>query len=246
MRSVGVDIGGSGVKAAVVESSTGELITQRVRVETPSNANRAELEGCLLELLERVGWQEGPLGIGFPGVIREGTIQTAANLSHSLIGWNLRKTFEDHGFGPVALLNDADAAGVAEMHFGAGKDFHNQTVLLLTVGTGIGSVLFFKGGLVPNLEFGHIEFHGKPAERLVSERARKQGDLSWKRWGKRFNSFLEYMAFLTQPDAIILGGGGVKRPEKFAEFLTVQTPIHYAAFGNLAGIVGAAIAAAEG
>lgn len=244
---MGIDIGGSGIKGAIVETDRGELLTERFRVATPGKAGRAEMLERLETLREHFRWGGGPVGIGFPGVIRGQQIRTAANLSEELVGWELADTLRRSWASPVRLLNDADAAGFAEMRLGGWGSFRERgTVLLLTVGTGIGTVLFRDGLLIPNLELGHVELRGKDAELLVSERARKEEDLSWKRWGKRFDEFLRYLSNLVQPDLIILGGGGVKKREKVEPYLSEELPFRFAQFGNRAGIIGAAIAGVEG
>jgi polyphosphate glucokinase len=197
------------------------------------------------QLIEQLEWKRGPVGIGFPGVIHRQIIHTAANLHDSLIGTNLAEVFKEVVDGPIRVLNDADAAGFSEMRYGAGKPYaESGTVLLVAVGTGIGTVLFSDGVLVPNLELGHVEFRGKNAESQVSEFARKTQDLSWKKWGKLLNEYLQYIEFLLQPDFLILGGGGVKKTEKFVEYLDLKTPWTFAKSGNRAGIIGAAAAAA--
>ena len=246
MKALGIDVGGSGIKGAIVDTATGEFVGERARIPTPASLRPEILLGTLLELRRELGWEQGPIGIGYPGVIREQVIRTSANLDQSLIGCPLATSLEKLGTGEVSLFNDADAAGFAEMRLGAGRPFIEKgTVLLLTIGTGIGTVLFRNGHLVPNLELGHVEFMGCDAEDYVSERVRKVEDLSWKRWGKRFDEFLGYLHQLLLPDLMILGGGGVKKPEKFEEFLRRDLPIVFARFGNRAGIVGAALAAAD-
>lgn len=244
MLALGIDIGGSGIKAAIVDLDKGELVSERIRVATPEVAEVAEVLRILRSLLKELDWKSGPVGIGFPGVIRDNRICTAVNLHDSLVGLQLAEKLKDAVSGPIHVVNDADAAGYAEMRFGAGRPYANAgTVLLLTIGTGIGSVIFSSGVLVPNLEIGHIEYKGRDAESYVSERVRKEDDLSWKRWGKRFNGFLSHLEFILQPDFIILGGGGVKKPEKFEKYITLKTPWKIAQSGNLAGIIGAAYAA---
>lgn len=246
MEALGIDIGGSGIKGAVVDTERGQLVTERYRLATPKKAGREALMASLEQMREAFGWGGGPVGIGFPGVIRDHEIRTAANLNEELIGWGLGEALRRSWASPVRVFNDADAAGHAEMCFGAGRIYRERgTVLLVTVGTGIGTVLFRDGILVPNLEFGHVEFQGEKAEWLVSERARKEQDLSWKRWGKRFDEFLLYLAGLFQPDRIILGGGGVKKREKVEPLLSAELPVSFAEFGNRAGIIGAAWAAAQ-
>lgn len=246
MLGLGIDIGGSGIKGAVVDTQSGTLVSERVRIPTPQLADAASVTSIVREIVEQFGWSQGPVGIGFPGVIRHNVIHTAVNLHASLVGMNLESALKPLVGSMIRVLNDADAAGYAEMRFGEGRPYAaSGTVLLLTVGTGIGTVLFSDGVLVPNLEMGHVEYRGIIAEHAVSERVRKEQDLSWKRWGRRFNGYLQYLEFLLQPDFIILGGGGVKRPEKFAEYLSLKTPWALAATGNRAGMIGAATAAAE-
>lgn len=245
MLALGIDIGGSGIKGAVVDTDTGEFASERIRIPTPDHSEAQVVLPIVQELIEAFEWSRGPMGIGFPGVIHQQVIHTAANLHQSLIGLNLAELFGKSVTGPIRVLNDADAAGFAEMGYGAGKPYSSSgTVLLVTVGTGIGTVLFSDGVLVPNLEFGHLEFHGQNAESLVSEAARKALQLSWKKWGRLLNAYLQHLEFLTQPDFLILGGGGVKKEEKFVEYIDLKTPWTFAKSGNRAGIIGAAAAAA--
>jgi polyphosphate glucokinase len=246
MLALGIDIGGSGIKSAVVDTTIGEFVSPRVRTKTPAGLLPGQLTAIIREQADELDWHQGPVGIGFPGVIRENCIQTAVNLGEPLVGLDLAGELRRELGGPIRVLNDADMAGFAEMRLGAGQPYAKSgTVLLLTIGTGIGTVLFNNGQLVPNLEFGHVELSGKNAESIVSERARKTHGLSWKQWTRRFNQYLAHLSFLLQPDFIILGGGGVKKPEKFVDYLDLDTRWDFARFGNRAGIVGAAIAAAE-
>lgn len=245
MLALGIDIGGSGIKGAVVDTDKGELVSERLRIPTPDHSEAKVILPIIEQLIEDLEWSHGPMGIGFPGVIHRQVIHTAANLHESLIGINLAETFQKMVNGPIRVLNDADAAGFSEMRYGAGRPYtQSGTVLLVTVGTGIGTVLFSDGVLVPNLELGHMEFRGKNAESQVSEFARKTQDLSWKKWGRRLNGYLQMLEFLLQPDYLILGGGGVKKQEKFVEYLDLKTPWTFAQSGNRAGIIGAAAAAA--
>ena len=247
MLALGIDIGGSGIKGAIVDTGKGKLASDKIRIPTPQPANAQAVISTVRRLIMELGYKSGPVGIGFPGVIRHNTIFTAANLEKCLIGVNFERELADMEVGPVRIINDADAAGFAEMAFGAGKGHRSSgTVLMLTVGTGIGAVMFTNGHLVPNLEFGHIEFEKKHAESHVSERARIKKELSWSKWGKRFGRFLAYLELLVQPDLIILGGGGVKKPKAFAEYIDIDTPWVIASYGNKAGIIGAALAACEG
>ena len=246
MLALGIDIGGSGIKGAIVDSATGDLVSERIRVATPVPAHADAVIETVRDLIRQLGFKDGPVGIGFPGVIRNNTILTAANLEDSLIGVNFNKELSDMGFKTVRVVNDADAAGFAEMEFGAGKPHRRSgTVLMLTIGTGIGSVLFTNGHLLPNLELGHIEFEKKNAESRVSERARIRKDLSWSKWGKRFCRYLKYVDSIVQPDLIILGGGGVKKIKSFGKYLDIETPWVLASSKNKAGIIGAALAACQ-
>lgn len=246
MLALGIDIGGSGIKSAIVDTSDGSLKTERFRVKTPESPTPRKLLEVLQQSLEHFEWKDGPIGIGFPGVIYDNVIQTAVNLHPSFVGMNLASSLSELSGCHVRVINDADAAGVAEMRLGAGMPYRSHgTVLLITVGTGLGTVLFCNGMLVPNLELGHVIFNGGDAEASLSERARKQQGLSWAKWGKLFNAYLEHLQFLLQPNFIILGGGGVKKPERFVEHLILRTPWEFARFGNRAGIIGCALAAAE-
>jgi polyphosphate glucokinase len=247
MLAMGIDIGGSGIKAAIIDTESGELISERIRVRTPTQIDAARLVEIVVNLLSDLEWSAGPVGIGFPGVIHRQVVHTAINLDPGLVGLDLPQQLKAVVDGPVRVINDADAAGFAEMRLGAGQPYcESGTVLLLTVGTGIGTVLFSDGVLVPNLELGHVEYRGGDAELYVSERVRKQAGLSWKQWGKRFNGYLQHLEFLVQPDFIILGGGGVKKADKVSGLIQINAPWGFARFGNRAGIIGAAVAAAEG
>lgn len=246
MLAFGVDIGGSGIKSALVDTVTGKLVSDRLRTRTPVQADADALLGIIRSQAREIGWHEGPVGVGFPGVIRQGVIHTAVNLGEAFVGVDFVRRLGEHFPGPRSVLNDADAAGFAEMRLGLGTELPDKgTVVLLTVGTGIGSVVFSDGHLVPNLELGHIEMQGRSAEEQISERVRKDSGLSWKQWTKRFNLYLDRLCFLIQPDFLILGGGGVKKAEKFLPFLEVPCEWGFARFGNRAGIIGAAIAASE-
>jgi len=246
MLALGIDIGGSGIKGAIVDTDNGKLVSERIRISTPKPACAEAVIDTVRQVVAQSAFEAGPVGIGFPGVIRRNQIFTAANLEKCLVGVNFQKELSDMNIGKVRVINDADAAGFAEMAFGAGRRHSDSgTVLMLTVGTGIGTVMFSNGHLVPNLEFGHVEFENKNAESRVSERARIRKELSWSKWGKRFNRFLQYLEQLTQPDLIILGGGGVKNPKAFVKYIDIQTPWEFARYGNKAGMIGAALAASK-
>ena len=241
---IGVDIGGTGIKAGIVDSRRGVLVGDRVRVLTPQPADTASVVAATAELVAGFGADAGPVGIGLPAVIKTGHVEMAANLDESWIGAEAGELFSAAIGRPCVMLNDADAAGVAEVRYGAGKGVKG-VVLLLTLGTGIGSALFVDGVLVPNLEFGHIEIRGKDAETRASAGARERRGLSWKKWAPLLDEYLDTIERLVWPDLIILGGGISKKPEKFVPYLTTRAPIVPAKLQNEAGIVGAAARARE-
>ncbi len=238
---LGIDIGGSGIKGAPVDLATGQLIAERVKLATPRPAEPDAVADVVRQLVREFSWT-GPAGITFPGVVTDGTTRTAANLDKAWIGLNARELFGQATGLPVTVLNDADAAGLAEMKFGAGAG-QRGTVLMLTLGTGIGSALFTDGTLVPNTEFGHIEIRGKDAEKRASEQAREAEDLSWGKWAGRVDEYLLHMEALLSPALIIIGGGISKKSDKFFPKLTgLRARLEAAALLNDAGVVGAAMA----
>jgi polyphosphate glucokinase len=240
---LGIDIGGSGIKAAPVDVASATLTAPRQKIETPQPPQPDAVAEVVRELVQSFQWT-GPAGLTFPGVITNGVIRTAANLGAEWIGTDARELFGRATGSEVTVLNDADAAGLAEMGFGAGKG-EQGTVLMLTLGTGIGSALFVRGVLVPNTEFGHIQIHGKDAEKRASEHAREAGELSWGKWAGRVDDYLEYVEGLLWPDLIIIGGGVSRKSEKFLPLLSrLRAGVVPAALLNDAGIVGAAMAAA--
>ena len=245
MQVLGIDIGGSGIKGAPVDTGQGKLLAERVKLETPHPAVPDTVAKVVAQLVEAFSWT-GPTGITFPGVVVNGVTHTAANLDPAWVGLDTRALFsEATGLSP-ALINDADAAGLAEMRFGAGAG-QQGTVLMLTFGTGIGSALFRAGILVPNTEFGHIEIRGKDAEHRASERAKEEHDLSWEKWAERVDEYLQHMEGLTAPDLIIFGGGISRKADKFLHLLSgLRATVVPASLHNDAGIVGAALAADPG
>lgn len=245
MNVLGVDIGGTGIKAAVVDTSTGMLLSERLRIPTPKPATPKRIRPVLAALASNFDWK-GRIGCGFPGVIQKGVVFTAANVSRKWIGKPLDElTAKATGCSEVAAANDADAAGLAEVRFGAGRE-QEGLVVVLTLGTGIGSALFLDGKLIPNTELGHMEILGHEVEKWASERARKQDHLSWKQWAKRLNVLLTRLQTHLWPSRIILGGGGSKRHDQFMHHLKVRCEVVPAELGNTAGIVGAALMASEG
>ncbi|MBN2391287.1 MAG: ROK family protein [Anaerolineae bacterium] len=241
MGILGIDIGGSGIKGTVVDIATGAFLADRHRISTPEGAKPDEVATVVEKLAKHFAWK-GPIGCCFPASIQHGVARTAANVDKSWIGTNAERLFSEATGCPVRVLNDADAAGLAEMRFGAGKGV-GGLVLIVTIGTGLGTALFTDGVLVPNTELGHIEMNGEDAELQAADSARKREDLSWKAWAERFDQYLNTMKALLWPDLIILGGGASKKLDKFSHYLTVDTPVVPAATLNDAGIIGAALAA---
>ena len=241
---LGIDVGGTGIKAALVDIETGNLLSDRHRVETPRPATPDSMAVAIQQLVSEFDY-EGPVGCCFPTVVVDGHARTVSNLDESWRNVQIDETFEQATGMPFLVINDADAAAIAEMRLGAGRGL-DGLVLTLTIGTGIGSGLFYNGQLVPNLELGHMAGKdGEPFEAYASKRARIEEELSWPEWGKRFDAFLKRADRVISPDHIIIGGGSSKRFDEFANSITVTTPIHVAHFLNNAGIIGAAVAAAD-
>ncbi|HEX9839496.1 MAG TPA: ROK family protein [Anaerolineales bacterium] len=240
MQVLGIDIGGSGIKGAPVETKTGKLITERVRIKTPKKAEPEPVAEVVAEIALSFDWK-GPIGIGFPAPIKSGITLLAANVSEKWIGLNADELFTKLTGCDCTMINDADAAGLAEMKFGAGKG-QEGTVIMVTLGTGIGTAIFHLGNLLPNTEFGHLDMNGEEAEHLASDAVRQRDDLSWKKYAKRLNKYLAEMEKLFWPDLFIIGGGISKQSEKYIPLLKIKTPVVPAQFLNEAGIVGAALA----
>jgi len=244
MQILGVDIGGSGIKGAIVETQTGQLITERRRIATPQPATPDAVAAVLKQLCGHFQWS-GPVGCGFPAAVHHGVARTAANISPAFIGSDIDRLFTAATGCTCCNLNDADAAGLAEMRFGEGAG-QTGVVLLITIGTGLGTVLFTGGKLLPNTELGHLYLeNGQEGELFASDAVRKAEDLGWKQWGRRFNQYLVTMEALFWPDLIILGGGTSKKFAKFQEQICIDAQVKPAAFLNQAGIVGAALYAEQ-
>lgn len=241
MEILGVDIGGSGIKGAPVDVEKGELTASRHRIPTPQPSRPEAVAEVVAKIARHFKWS-GPIGCTFPAVIKKGVAYSAANVDKSWIGTNGQQLIEEKTSCPVLLLNDADAAGLAEMQFGAGRD-RSGVVIMVTLGTGIGTAIFVDGVLVPNCELGHIEIRGVDAEERATDRIRKKEDLSWKNWGERVNEYLGRMEALFSPDLFIIGGGVSKKHEKFFKYLTIKAEFVPAESLNEAGIIGAALAA---
>lgn len=243
---LGIDIGGSFIKSAPVDTSNGHLLAERYPIATPSESAPSVFADRLKAILARFSWQ-GPVGIGFPGVVRQGTVSMAAHLSQEWLGTNAVATFQRALSVPVTVLNDADAAGLAELRFGAGRtdpSISIGTTLVLTFGTGIGSALFVNGQLVPNTEFGHTFLAGgQEGEEIAAAAVRTRDNLSWEDWSSRVSRFLSELEKLVNPDRIILGGGIVENFSQFERMIKTRAPILPARLGNNAGLIGAALAA---
>jgi polyphosphate glucokinase len=238
---VGVDIGGSGVKGAPVDLATGTLSAERIRIATPVPSTPDAVVGIVVELLDQLG-VDGPVGVTLPSVITGGVVRTAANIDPAWIGIDAVDLFGSATGRPVAVLNDADAAGVAEVKFGAGAG-HSGVVMMVTLGTGIGSALFADGVLVPNTELGHLHLHHGDAEHWAADSVRDKENLSWDEWAGRLEQYLQLVQRLFWPDLIILGGGVSRKADKFLPQISVDTEVVPAKLQNEAGIVGAAMAA---
>ncbi|MBM9619570.1 polyphosphate--glucose phosphotransferase [Streptomyces zhihengii] len=244
MNVFGVDIGGSGIKGAPVDLERGDLAEERHKVLTPHPATPDAVADGVAEVVRHFGWT-GPVGITFPGVVTAGITRTAANVDKGWIDKDAARLLGDRiGGAPVTVLNDADAAGVAEMTFGAGRG-RKGTVIMLTFGTGIGSALFVDGRLVPNTELGHLELHGHDAEKRASTKAKEDADLSWSHWARRVQKYLAHVEMLFSPELFVIGGGVSRKAEKFLPLIEdIRAEIVPAELQNNAGIVGAAMAAA--
>lgn len=241
---LGIDIGGSGIKGALVDVTTGRLVSERFQLPTPQPSKPAAVAQAVAEVARHFDWH-GLIGCTFPAVILHGVAYSAANVDKSWIGTDGDALFEAATGCPVLLLNDADAAGLAEMTFGAGKG-EMGVVMMITLGTGVGSALFYRGVLVPNTELGHLEIRGKDAESRSSARAKEERGWSWAQWAKRLDEHLAVIELLFSPDLFIIGGGISKQHSKFLPLLKRRARVVPAQFFNEAGIVGAALAAHAG
>jgi polyphosphate glucokinase len=239
---LGVDIGGSGIKGALVDIDSGNLLTERFRIETPQPSNPKNVTETFKKIVEHFDYK-GPIGCGFPAVMKNGVAYTASNIHNEWIGTDASKIFSEAVDCPVKVLNDADVAGLAEVTFGIGKG-QTGTIIMITIGTGLGSAIFLEGKLLPNTEFGHVYLkgHNRIAERYASNAARKRDNLKYDEWAVRFKEYLEHLQFLFTPDLFILGGGASKKFNKYDEVLKdIRTPIKTANLLNEAGIIGAAL-----
>lgn len=239
--AIGIDVGGTGIKGALVDTATGELASERLKVATPSGGEPEAIIAAVAEMVSQIGSAAdgAPIGVCFPAVVRHGRTMSAANVSKRWIGLEAERLFEAALGRDILFINDADAAGVAEQRFGAAKD-QRGLVLLTTLGTGIGSALLIDGVLVPNTELGHLEVDGRDAERRASFAAKERGRLSWARWARRLQRYYAHLEMLFSPDLFIVGGGVSKNADLFLPLLKLSTPIVPAVQRNNAGILGAA------
>ncbi|MET0672037.1 MAG: polyphosphate--glucose phosphotransferase [Microbacterium pygmaeum] len=242
-RAVGVDIGGTGIKAAIVDLAEGTLLSDRIKVATPAGAQPKDVLAAVQEVLGRLEIDDDsvPLGVAFPAIVKDGRTLSAANVSDKWIGFEAEKFFEKGLGRDIHFANDADVAGIAEVRFGAAKDVKGLTILT-TLGTGIGSALIYNGVLVPNSELGHVQRakHGKDAEAFAAYSAMERESLSWEDWAARLQWYYSYIEFLFSPDLFVVGGGVSKHADKFLHLLDLRTPIVPAVHRNNAGIIGAA------
>lgn len=243
MQILGIDIGGSGIKGAPVDVNRGEFAAERHRIVTPEDAKPKDVADTVAELAAHFDWK-GPIGCTFPAAVKGGITLTAANVHKSWIGVNAEELFGEATGCPVRLINDADAAAVAEMQFGAGKG-EKGVVMLLTLGTGIGTAIFTEGVLLPNTELGHLQVRGRDAEHRAAARVRKDENLKWKEWAERLNEVMANYEALFWPDLFIVGGGVSRKHEKFLPLLETRARIVPAMMRNDAGVIGAALVAED-
>lgn len=244
-QAIGVDIGGTGIKAAIVNLELGTLDSDRIRVDTPKGARPADVLVTVRDVLDTLGVTDSqlPLGVAFPAIVKRGMTLSAANIAKDWVNFEAEKFFEDGLGRDIAFVNDADAAGIAEAHHGAARDAMGLTILT-TLGTGIGSAFLYDGVLVPNTELGHMRRGDESIERWAAYSAMEREQLSWERWSARLQEFYSQVEFLFSPDLFVVGGGVSKHPEKFLPLLELKTPIVVAVHRNASGIIGAASLAA--
>jgi polyphosphate glucokinase len=246
-KALGIDIGGTGIKGALVETDTGELLTERTKLLTPEGGKPKDVVATVIELITQIGGVDDdvPVGVCFPAVVKQGRTMSAANVSKKWIGLEAEALFEDALHRDIHFVNDADAAGYAEVRYGAAKD-RDGLIMLTTLGTGIGTALIYNGVLVPNSELGHLEMNGKDAEKQAAYSVKEHESLDWAKWVKRLQQYYELLEMLFTPDLFIVGGGVSKHADNFLPLLELSTPIVPAVLRNNAGIMGAAALAVPG
>ena len=240
-KVLGIDVGGTGIKGAIVDTTTGELITERIKYKTPRPATPAVMTDVMKKIVLDFNYFGGKIGVGFPAIIKGGKALSASNVDDKWLGYEVEAKLTKALGSEVTVINDADAAGLAEYRFGMGKEL-SGLVVFLTLGTGIGSAIFHNGVLLPNTELGHLKWKGKIAEKYAGNKAREDKDLSWKEWGAEVNEYLNHIHFVLSPDHILLGGGVSKKFAKYSQYLDVPVPVKPASLLNYAGIIGAACA----
>lgn len=244
MKLLGIDIGGSGIKGAIVDGETGEMLTDRHKILTPKTRTPSDMVEVVQELIDHYDY-EGPVGCGFPTIIKNGVCAAPGNLNPIWVGVNVEELLSEATGLPFKVINDADAAGFASIRYGVGKGVPGL-VVMITVGTGIGSGVFFNGSLLPNFELGQVPYKEyRKIEDYASNAAREREEMSYEKWGKRFNRFLKLVELLTSPDLIIVGGGVSRKWDQFAHNLDIETPVKPATLLNNAGIIGAAAACVQ-
>ncbi len=235
---LGIDIGGTGIKAGLVDIKKGDIVGEPIKIKTPSPSSPENIKKVVEEVIRQFDYK-GPVGVGFPAIVHNGTIASAANIDKKWIGTNAEKLFNKIKGCRFYVANDADMAGMAEIHFGFGKG-KKGTIILITIGTGLGSALFINGVLVPNTEFGHLNYKAADYEFYASNTAREKKHMSWTAWGNQFNHFMKHLEFIFSPDLILLGGGLSKRWDDFKSQINVKVKVRPATLQNHAGIIGAA------
>ncbi len=241
MQVLGIDIGGTGIKGNIVDLETGQLVGEKFKIKTPSPATPAAVMLCLQQMVNHFEWKGKQVGIGFPAVIKNGVSLTASNIDKEFINFPIDENFSKAVGCDVKVVNDADAAGLAEITYGKGKDIKGL-VLFITLGTGIGSALFFDGRLIANTEFGHLKYKKAVFEKYASNAARENKNMSWRKWASELDVYLNHIHLLLSPDLILIGGGVSKHFELYKQYLDVKTLVMPASMLNDAGIVGAAMA----
>jgi len=244
MEVLGIDVGGTGIKVNIVNIETGQALGEKLKIKTPIPAEPEAIIECLKMAVDNFSWQGKKIGIGFPAVIKNGISLTASNIDPKFINYNIDHEFSIALASDVKVVNDADAAGLAEMTYGKGKGV-NGLVLFLTLGTGIGSALFFNGQLLPNTELGHLKYKKSVFEKYASNSAREFHHLSWKKWAKDLDVYLNHLDLILSPDLILIGGGVSKNFDLYKQFLNVKVKVEMASLQNDAGIIGAAMAAVK-
>lgn len=241
MEVLGIDVGATGIKGNIVNLDTGALVGEKIKLKTPSPANPEAITSCIQEMIQQFDWVNKPVGIGFPAIVKEGVCFSASNIDPEFIGFKLKEHLSTVLKAEVNVVNDADAAGIAEFAFGKGKNETAPLIIFITLGTGIGSAIFYKGVLIPNSELGHLLYKKSIFEKYASNSARELKGLGWKSWAKELNVYLNHLNHLFSPDLILIGGGISKQFAKYEKFLNVPCRVEAAELMNDAGIVGAAM-----